>query len=195
MSRFNDCAEDHLIALLQEDCAPAFEEVYRRYHTAIYRNILKLTKDASAAEDLLQDTFITFWQRRATVDAQRSLSGWLFVISYNLSVNWLKRKLVESKAVSYLTTVAPINSEEVADDYDAQMQCIEAAILQLPPQKKRVLELCKLQGRSYKAAAREMNISSHTVKEYLSLAMKSVKKYTASGYKIGMVLLGFWGAR
>lgn len=183
MSRLNDCAEESLVSFLRDGRADAFDELYHRYHSAIYQNILKLTKDSAASEDLLQDTFVVCWQKRHSIDPERPIAGWLFVISYNLSVNWLKRKLVETKAMSHLSLVVNETAEEVAGAYEEQMQRIEAAIQQLPPQKKRALELCKLQGRSYKAAAKEMNISSHTVKEYLSVAIKSVRKYAASGYK------------
>lgn len=188
MSRYHLYDDDCLAALLQEGNGEAFDAIYHRYHAALYRNILSVTKDAAAAEDLVQDTFIAFWQKRGSIDGKRSLAGWLFVISYNLSVNWLKRRTVHAKAVEYLATLAP-DPGETAGEYEPQMALVEQAIAQLPAQKKRVLELCKLEGRSYAAAAREMNISSHTVKEYLSLAMKSVRKYAASGYKF--VLLWF----
>ena len=48
---------------------------------------------------------------------------------------------------------------------------------QLSPQKRKVFELCKVQGRTYKKAAEELHISKYTVKEYLSEALISIKKY------------------
>jgi DNA-directed RNA polymerase specialized sigma subunit, sigma24 homolog len=47
----------------------------------------------------------------------------------------------------------------------------------LSPQKRKVFELCKVQGRTYKKAAEELHISKYTVKEYLSEALVSIKKY------------------
>ena len=79
----------------------------------------------------------------------------------------------------------------MTDNYEAQMNVIEKAILLLPQQQKRVLELCKLQGQSYKAAAREMKISSHTIKEYLTIAMKSIRKYATTEYKLLIFVLFF----
>lgn len=190
MNRLLSFNDDCLIALLKEGRNDAFDEIYRRYHKAIYQNVIKLVKDKTASEDLVQDTFIAFWQNRNIIVSGRSLPGWLFVISYNLSVNLLKRKLTDAKAVSYL---ANLNGGlvDVTDNYEAQMNVIEKAILLLPQQQKRVLELCKLQGQSYKAAAREMKISSHTIKEYLTIAMKSIRKYATTEYKLLIFVLFF----
>jgi RNA polymerase sigma-70 factor (ECF subfamily) len=64
-----------------------------------------------------------------------------------------------------------------ADLKKEQLAAIEKAIDQLSPQKRKVFELCKVQGRTYKKAAEELHISKYTVKEYLSEALVSIKKY------------------
>jgi len=178
MRPLQDYEEHCLIPLVCKGNRDAFEEVYHRYHAALYQNILRFTKDHTVTEDLVQDTFIRFWQKRSSIRADKSLAGWLFVISYHLSVNWLKHKLVDAKAKQQLVLLS-VESDSLSL-YDHQMALLEQAILQLPPQKRRVLELCKLQGRSYKEAAQEMNISTHTVKEYLSGAMKVVRDYAVT---------------
>lgn len=178
MRPLNTCDDDCLISLLAGDDAGAFTEVYHRYHVAIYRNIYRLTKNAEATEDLLQETFVTLWQKRNRIVTGRSLAGWLFVISYHLSVNWLKKKLLELKAVqAHSLSIAYVES---VDEYEKQMALLDTAILQLSPQKRRVFTLCKLQGKTYQQAAKELNISNHSVKEYLSGAMKSVREYALS---------------
>jgi DNA-directed RNA polymerase specialized sigma24 family protein len=83
------CDDDCLVPLLAGGDAAAFTEVYQRYHVAIYQNIYRLTKNAAATEDLVQETFITLWQKRERVVTGKSLAGFLFVISYHLSVNYI----------------------------------------------------------------------------------------------------------
>jgi RNA polymerase sigma-70 factor (ECF subfamily) len=60
---------------------------------------------------------------------------------------------------------------------NTQISILEKAIEQLSPQKRRVFELCKLQRRTYAEVADELQISKHTVKEYLSGAVISIKNY------------------
>ena len=178
MRPLNTYDDDCLIPLLAGGDAVAFTEVYHRYHVAIYQNIYRLTKNAEVTEDLVQETFITLWQKRSRVVIGRSLAGWLFVISYHLSVNWLKRKLLELKATQ-IHSLAVVHTDTL-DDYDRQMALLDTAILQLSPQKRRVFTLCKLHGKTYQQAAKELNISNHSVKEYLSGAMKAVREYAVS---------------
>lgn len=178
MRHLQDCDEDCLGSLVSKGDHAAFEEVYHRYHVALYRNILRITRNAAATEDLVQETFVRFWQKRKNLQPGKSLAGWLFVISYHQSVNWVRHQLVEIKAKQSLERV--LTEADPLPDYNLQMEWLEQALQQLPPQKRRVLELCKLQGKSYKEAAREMNISTHTVKEYLSGAMKVVRDYSVS---------------
>jgi len=64
-----------------------------------------------------------------------------------------------------------------ADPKEEQLNAIEKAMDQLSPQKRKVFELCKVQGRTYKKAAEELHISKYTVKEYLSEALVSIRKY------------------
>ncbi len=175
----SDLNNDHdstLAGFLKQGHMHAFNELYAKYHGALYNNVLKFTKDSSCAEDIVQDTFVSLWQNRTSIDAGKSVAGWLFVNSYHRSVNWQKRKLLQNKTEQILAQhPVPIDMEE--DIYPAQMQVLEDALRQLSPQKRRVLELCKLHGSTYKVTAAELNISRHTVKEYLRSALESIKKY------------------
>lgn len=184
MNRLNTAHDDKLIVLLQSDSREAFDEIYHRYHKAIYQNVLRITKEPSTAEDIVQDVFFTLWQRKKDLQQKRSLSGWLFVISYHQSVNWLKLKLRDAKAKQSIYQMYTEVGQEI--NYDLQMSLLEKAIEQLPPQKKRAIELCKLQGKTYREAAKAMNISTHTIKEYLSGAIKTLRNLTLSHpeYKI-----------
>lgn len=182
--RLQDMNDNDLLPYLQRGDEGAFEEFYHRYHLSLYQNIYRITKEVTATEDLLQDTFIKFWQQRAAIVPGKSLAGWLFMISYHTSINWLRHQLVENKAKEALSIVT--DAIEPAPDYDQLMELLEQALRKLPPQKRKVIELCKLQGQTYKQAARLMNISTHTVKEYLSGAMKFIRDFTISHpeYKI-----------
>jgi RNA polymerase sigma-70 factor (ECF subfamily) len=67
--------------------------------------------------------------------------------------------------------------ENVSKISEEQYRLLEKAIEQLSPQKRRIINLCKLEGKTYEEAAAELNISRHTVKEYLSAAMASLNDY------------------
>ena len=172
-----DIINNELIERLQNDEKEAFDELYRKYHSAIYYNILKLTRDAIVSEDIVQEVFITLWEKRHELNIQQGISGWLFVVSYNKSISYLKRKLKESLARIALQQNIENTTDAENSFTSTQMSILEKAIEQLSPQKRRVFELCKLQRKTYAEAADELQISKHTVKEYLSGAVISIKNY------------------
>ncbi|MGF2411518.1 RNA polymerase sigma factor [Ferruginibacter sp.] len=178
-------ADDNtLVTLLQQGDLQAFDKLYWKYHSALYNNVLKLTRDTGAAEDIVQEIFITLWQKRMLIETSKSISGWLFVISYNKAINWQRKKLLETQKQQNIT----VEEDASTDTYNMQMKMLEDAMEKLSPQKRRVFELCKLQGKTYKETAEELNISSHTVKEYLSGAMASVKEYAITHPEYTVVL-------
>ncbi len=84
---------------------------------------------------------------------------------------------ITSLAFKYIE--GDIMSADEKDIYfkEARIKILEEALIKLSPQKRKVFDLCKIQGKSYEESARELNISKHTVKEYLSIAVKAVKEY------------------
>ena len=167
-----------LASRLRKDDINAFNTLYWEYHAAVYANALKLIKDPVIAEDIVQEVFVTVWGKRHTIDPEQDLVGWLFVISYHKTIDQLKRKLKETLAHKNISISIEDHSILVNSDLkEEQLTAIEEAIDQLSPQKRKVFELCKVQGRTYKKAAEELHISKYTVKEYLSEALVSIRKY------------------
>lgn len=174
-----NCSDVKLIVLLRANDMQAFDTLYFKYHSAIYRNILKLVKDDETAENILQEVFMQLWEKRLTLDENRNIPGWLFTVSYNKSIDYLKRAAKENLFINELEKISvEEDNDAVVKEY--RLRLLEDAMARLSPQKKSVLMMCKLQGRSYEETARELNISKHTVKEYLTLAVRSVKDHMLS---------------
>lgn len=188
MSSNQHTTEEDLLSRMAKDDMQAFDELYWKYQQAVYQNTFKLTRENSIAEDIVQEVFISLWEKRQTIDTTRSVGGWLFVSSYNRAVNALKKKLRESLAVRKMQVVET-DAEAEPDLTGIQLTILEKAIGELPPQKRKVFELCKLQGKSYEEAAKEMGISKHTIKEYLSGAISSIKQYALNHPEAGAGLL------
>ena len=167
----------HLALGLRNGDISAFNTLYWKYHTAIYANALKLIKDTSIAEDIVQDVFVTLWEKRHTIDPAQDIGGWLFVVSQHKTIDQLKRKLRQALAEKILQSILEEPDALNEDITEEQLWTIEKAVDQLSPQKRKVFELCKMQRRTYEKAAEELHISKYTVKEYLSEAIISIKKY------------------
>jgi RNA polymerase sigma-70 factor (ECF subfamily) len=186
----------NLVCRLHGDDIKAFDALYKKYHQAIYRNIYKLTKDYDVAQDILQDVFVVLWEKRLQIKPDQSVSGWLFVLSFNRSISYLRQKLKDSAIINKLPFM---ETEQITDEkevIDGQYYLLHDAVNHLSPQKKSVFTLCKLEGRTYEEAAEKLNISKHTVKEYLGLAVVSVKnhinEHQAEWKSVIVLLLCYW---
>lgn len=168
-----------LVCQLKKGNREAFDRIYEKYHQALYRNIFKITKSSEATEDILQDVFVTLWEKRKQLDENKTVAGWLFVISFNKSVNHTKKELKKNNLRSHLEVAYSQRQDDIDNKeiYEQQYDLLQNAIAQLSPQKQKIFILCKMEGKTYEEAAKALNISKHTVKEYLSAAMSLVKEY------------------
>lgn len=170
--------DNRLAAALALDDTGAFDALYHKYYNAVFANIFKLIRHQESAEDILQDVFVALWENRRKIDLDRSVGGWLFVVSHNKAIKFLNkviRERIETLEESALSIQATPEYESIYLEYQSSL--INEAIDNLPPKKRQVFTLCKLEGKTYEQAALEAGISPHTVKEYVSAASQFVKAY------------------
>ena len=163
----------------------AFDDLYHKYHNAVFANIFKLVRQQEAAEDVLQDVFAALWENRERMDQEKSVAGWLFVVSHNKAIKFLNRKikekiLVQEEGAAEIAEISDIGQQQVEYQYNLITEAIE----NLSPQKKIVFKLCKLEGKTYEEAAQALGISPQTVKEYVGAALKFIRAYSLNRYNL-----------
>jgi RNA polymerase sigma-70 factor (ECF subfamily) len=192
IKRVDEHEDKKLVVRLILGDEKAFDLLYYKYHVPIYRNILKLVKNDETAKDILQEVFVSLWEKRNTIDIKQPVANWLFVVSYNKSICYIKKN---AKALVIFDEVIADVSEDIPEPFitEEKLAFIEAAINKLSPQKKRALELCKIERKTYEEAAKEMGISRHTLKEYLTEALAAlrlqVKKHFDERAVVSLALL------
>ncbi|GAB3985410.1 RNA polymerase sigma-70 factor [Spirosoma daeguense] len=172
----------HALSLGEVD---AFDQLYHRYKQPVYANIFKMVKQPEAAEDILQEVFITLWENRQRVQTDKSVGGWLFVVSYNKAASFLKKKLKESMVVQQQPELPDTSAPEESLDeelFDVQLSLIEEAVSHLPARKKEVFRLLRFEGKTHEEVAESLGISVQSVRDYLKQATRSVKAHIQSRY-------------
>lgn len=170
-----------MTTLLNKAELATFDSIYSQYHQAVFKNICKLVLLPEAAEDILQEVFMALWNNRHKLELTHDVARWLFVVSYNKSVQYLKNNAKEKTALATHPR-QPVSTEE--DNFallkDMQLHLISDAIEQLSPRKKMIFRLCRLEGKSLQEAATILGISHHTAKEYLKASSAFIKAYIAT---------------
>ncbi|WP_026630104.1 RNA polymerase sigma factor [Dyadobacter alkalitolerans] len=162
---------------LKEDNVKAFDEIYHQYSDAVYRNISKIVRQPVLAEEILQDVFFALWESWDQIDIDNSVGGWLMVVSHNKAISCI-RKMVRDRVIAQEHVPEVVDDQdESSDGFEAKLNLLYNAIEQLPPRRKEVFRLCKLEGKSYQQASEMMGISVYTVKEHLIAATKVLKEY------------------
>ena len=168
--------DKELVLRLQSSDSKAFNILYWKYHSTLYTNIYRLMKEEDVTQEILQELFITLWEKRLTLNPDQAILNWLFSVSYYKCLHYLQQVTKEKTVYAQLDHDAA-TIEPAMTFKEIRLAQMEKAIEQLAPQRRKVFEMCKLQGKSYKATALELNLSIHTVKEYLSLALINIKEY------------------
>lgn len=174
--------EKELLSRIQEGDVKAFEQIYNVYSPRLYANILKLVKSVTITEELLQDTFQRIWEHRHTIDTNKSFKSYIFTIAKNLACDYfnkasrqriLERYLQAKEEKSSVVTMQQLEEKESG-------LLLEKAVRQLPPQRKLVYTLCKIEGRSYEDVSIMLGISVSTISDHIVKATKSIKAYYQS---------------
>jgi RNA polymerase sigma-70 factor (family 1) len=190
---FSKCSEAELLVLLQEGSRGAFKTIYLSYYNKIYVYALKFTKSTDLAEDIAQDVFIKVWENRQSLTEITFFRGYLFTICKNQTLNLLSRAATEARIkTSILSAFAGFHSDDENKIQSAEYErLLNEAIEHLPPKRKEIFRLCKVEGLSYEEAAGRLGITTGTVNDHIVKATRSVREYLLK-YDITLVHLLFF---
>lgn len=169
--------ENELLVQLRSGNSLAFEKLYNAYKHRLAIRILRIVKDEELTEDLLQELFIKVWHNREEIDPERSFNAYLYRIASNLVMDSF-RKLARDQKLE--TQIRATTSEVYSYIEEKIFEKEELALLQLnidklPPQRKLVFTMCKIEGKSYKEVSELMGISVNTVNDHVKKANSFLK--------------------
>lgn len=153
----------------------AFKCFFERYHTYLYRYLTRMGVVPNAAEDLVQQAFLTIWERRSQIDPTRSLRAYLFQIGHNRALNYFRERRRIEDENEFPDPEDPTPGGDQMTDASLLKKRLEEAITQLPGRRRAVFELCFLQDFTYREAAEVLGISPKTVENQMSQALKFLR--------------------
>ena len=171
-----------MLSQVREGDVKAFERIYRSYSPRLYGSIFRIVKSVPVTEELLQDVFQRVWEHRKTIDVNLSFKSYLFTIARNLVYAYFNKASRQKLMERYLQAKEMSSSDVFRNQLEEKEseQLLEKAIHQLPPQRRLVYTLCKIEGRSYDEVSRTLGISVFTISDHMVKAAKSIKAYYLS---------------
>ena len=164
-----------LLAELQSGNQPAMATLYDRYSRLVYSVALRVLREPTAAEDVLQEVFMQLWRNPDSFTAARgALGAWLAVVARNRSIDVLRRRRTAT-SVDDLPLVAPGNLADEAER-NTLMQRARASIQQLPRDQRKMLEMAFFDGLTHSEIAEMTGDPLGTVKTRIRTALLWLRK-------------------
>lgn len=183
--------EGELLLRMAKGDEAAFTALYRHYSGPLYLNFVRMVKDEVIAEEIIQDLFSRIWQKRESISIEKNFSAYLYRTGYNLLMDFYRKAKRDKQLYEKFKQVAIENYnhiEEVLHLKDSQA-LVSKALDTLPPQQRKVFELCRIEGYTYKEVAELLGISPNTVKEHFVKANQAIRKYITGNADTALGLL------
>jgi RNA polymerase sigma-70 factor (ECF subfamily) len=153
--------------------APLFE----RHHASLFEFLSRMTGNATAAEDLVQDVFVRVLKYRATFRDDGRFETWLFRIARNARADYFKRRGVPPVDLNDIEE-PPAATASVADtlEHAADVARLKQALLALREDKRELIVLARYRGMKYEAIADLLGVEVGTVKTRMHRAVNELRK-------------------
>lgn len=180
--------EKELLLQLKDGDKVAFSIIYQKYSLTIYANIMRMVHSEDAADDLLQEVFLNIWENRHKIDPEKSFKGYLLTCSKFLVLNFLRHITIGKQVENYLINSKSTFYHHIEENliYKDTEEVFQKVVAQLPPQRRKIYTMCKIEGKSYSEVADVLGISISTVQDHIVKASRFIKDRIAI---IGIILL------
>ncbi len=170
--------DTELVKKLQKGDVEAFDLLYEKYSVKLYSFGLKYLRSASEAEELVQSVFIKLWENHKQLNKELSFKSYLFTIAYNDICKLFRKRKYMEKFITDTIYENPLTSIGMQDgiDYSSVLSRVQQLIDKLPERQKEIFRKSRLEGKPSKEIAEELKLSSGTVDNYISEALKFIRR-------------------
>jgi RNA polymerase sigma-70 factor (ECF subfamily) len=186
--------DEFLLQLIAQRNADALEELYNRHAQIVYNLIVRIVRERTIADELLQDTFWQVWQQAAKFRGDGSVAAWIYRIARNKSLDQLRRQSTRPQPVQTeseqdeqaLWAQLPADNAEIepiAESREDRLS-VRQALSQIPKEQQICLSLAYFEGLSQRQIAEQTNTPLGTVKTRIRMGMEKLERILiASGYR------------
>ena len=153
----------------------AFDVLVRRHQKGVWRVVRRYVKRDADAADVTQQVFVRAFKALGGFRGAASVRSWLYRIAINCSLSWIRdhRREEPTEIAEDSLTEMPVAPGKIASSQDHAT--LRAAIAQLPPKQRLVLELRVFDDLSFKEVAELADCSENTAKVNFHYAVKKLR--------------------
>jgi RNA polymerase sigma-70 factor, ECF subfamily len=187
--------EEHFIfSRMVEGDKNAFRFFFEKYYTDLCNLVNIYIHDEAMAEEIVQDIYIYFWEKKGKIQIESSVKAYLLKASKNKSLNFLRNEKNRLSIHERIREASETTYEMPANAMDAAQlrELIENAVKNLPEKCGEIYRLAKEKELTYKEIAEQHDISVKTVENQMGIALKKLRDHLRPYYNDIFLLFLFY---
>ena len=175
MDKKSEKQDQRILLSFADNPQKGFRLMFDTYYTDLCLYALQITDSFYLSEDIVQEFFVLFWEKKYYKSIRQNLRHYLFYSVRNSAITALRKD--NRIPLDTILNEAEF-SEDISLDDDKEKQINKAfeTIKKLPIQEQKVIKRIFFKRQKYKETAQELHISVNTVKTYLARAMKHLRE-------------------
>jgi RNA polymerase sigma-70 factor (ECF subfamily) len=171
--------EIRLVREAQQGDLVAFERLYRENERKVFALCLRLSSDASLAEELTQEAFVRAWRKLGSFRGESAFSTWLYPLAVNVALS--ERRSRRRRDARFVVTDDPASHERAPSTPRPEAGFdLERAMAALPPGARAVFVLHDVEGRTHEEIAALLDLAPGTSKAQLFRARRLLREALGS---------------
>lgn len=169
--KIEDC---ELISMVKDGDRAAFNKIYHRYWKVLYQSAYKIFQNEDIVSDILQEVFISLWQRRTEVEIQ-NLKAYLYQAVRFATLKAIRDQKTDQQ---FYHRLAEITSEIFTEDpliFKEQQHLIQHLLDKLPTDCKEIFMMSREENLTYRQIAEVLLISEKTVEKKMTKSLKMIR--------------------
>jgi RNA polymerase sigma-70 factor (family 1) len=181
--------EEKIWRSIQQKDEQAFEQYYKEHYRIFYLAAIGYLKDASLAEEIVNDVFLKLWEAAATIQIESSLKAYIYRAVINRSLNELDKTKRDQQHRKELSR-RPQDSPYIRAMEDNELKIsLYRAIDELPEHCRKVFMMSRFEGLKQQEIADKLDISIKTVKNHITHALKQLNRVLADWHSLPLWIL------
>jgi RNA polymerase sigma-70 factor, ECF subfamily len=174
---FNLSDEKVLLDRLRVDDHAALKSIFGLYFRYLCVTAFHFVRDTEKAKDLAQDVFLELWKRRSTLEITSNLKSYLRRAVVNRSLNYLKSQRLDFSEPenAQISTASHEPSAQLLLEAETLENAYQKALGLLPPGCRTIFLLSRIDQKSQKEIAEQLDISTKTVENQMTKALKILR--------------------
>lgn len=156
----------------------AFNFIFDRYYRSLCYFASRFIPEKPVAEDITQESFVRLWEKHDAFSGLPSIKAFLYIITRNACLNFIKHWNHEKKNEQHWGVMWDETEESILAILTRSevLKEIFNAVEALPPECRKVIQLCFIEGLENQEIARQLHLSVHTIKNQKARGLYLLRK-------------------